>query len=529
MAKNSTRGTIAVYPAAGGLESISIPGMTTAGRVTDGSNFIININGSKKKHPGVVRKDDGSQILAPEGYAKALYDHWRISGNSKVRKTLLVASGKVWADNGGNGTFVPVTSPFSIIPYDNVSMTTFFGLLVLCFENNPGGRPLKYDHTTLAQMASGVPNAKYARTWFNRLWLGGILGAPDRLKASAPDEPEEFGILNGAKEFNFDQGDHDPIGLTGIMPPLRRVGMAVGKRESIHKVYPSGNTFATDIVTEAFGLLSHNSAVAFANDVVFASDQGVHSLQTTEKFGEVETSYLSAQIQDYYQENMAFESAENMRAIYAKEINSYLLAATTKASAVNDIVLAYNFLRGEWSKWEEQVSAFARWVDPLDNNKSKILVCDDRGRVGILDTTAKGPRVVTWFDERRTMRFTTGLMYPLGVDKEVTFCLLKCYFKPQTKGSFFTVTCLVDGKIVSTLEVDMSPSDTSVIGTAVIGTDKIQTEGSVKEVARELKGVGSSIELVFSHAPQSDEEDCEIFGFIVEYEYSGETQIPKQQ
>ena len=529
MPKNPTVGRVVVYPASGGLETISIPGTQTVGRLTSGSNFMVDINGAKKKHPGISRSHDRTTIVTPgfvTGNTRGLFDFWRTSGTSKVQRTTLVSGGRVLAENA-NGLYVNVTGAFVIIPTDNVSMETFFGLLVLAFESNPGSVPLSFNGTTLAALGGTPPNARYLRTWQNRLWASGIPTAPDRLQASVIDNPEDWTALGGAITINIDQGDQDPIGITSLFPPLFG-RMVVGKRRSLYEVTPVGTTFSVRTLITGLGSISHNAVAMADNDIYFVSERGIHSLLMTEKFGELETSFLSFSIQNYFQENIDFRRAENMRAIYVPEINSYLLAATTRGAARNDVVLGYNFALKEWYRIDENVSAMAKYVDPQDGRKTKVIVANDNGDVGILDTTKSG-RVVTWFGSRRTTQFTTGIIYPINVVTEVGFKKLTCFFRPQTTGSRFTVSYIVNGDFVEDLTFPMDPLSGSLIGSAIIGVNKIGGQGIVKQVTRQLKGTGHAIELVFTHAPVTDGEDFELYGFVIEYEYTGESETPETQ
>lgn len=523
MAKNTNVGEVIIYPWQGGLETVSVPGTITVGRLFDGDNFIVDINGSKKKIPGVTRQDTGGTALAPVGEAKGLFDFWRTSGAVKARETIAVASGKIYAD-GGDGIYIDITGSFSIAPEDNVSIETFFGLLVLAFETNPGNQVLKYDQSGTVQALGGnPPNGKYLRTWQNKLWIGGISGAPDRLVGSVNDDPEDWVVGNGAEYIDIDQGDQDPIGITGLMPPFYGRFM-VGKRRSLYEIVPASTTFGVRVISSGgIGLLSHGSASSIENDVIFASEKGIHSIGMTDKFGEVESTYLSYPIQNYYLESLNYDRADNMRSIYVPELNSYLLAYTSVGYTTNNILLGYNIGKQEWFKADRNVSAFAKYSDPTDAFKTKVLLINDSGKVGVLDTRKSG-RVVTWFDEQITMTLRTGAIYPMGPHKEVTFKRIRMFYKPQSvTNSKITIEYLVNGRYVSTLEFSQEPNSGALIGSSVIGVDYIGGGGTIIHSSRELKGVGSSIEFVVNHVPVADDDDCELFGIVIEYEFAGET------
>lgn len=528
MAKRTTIGQIVLYPAKGGLETISIPGTTTLGRLASGRNFVIDINGAKKKQPGAIRQDSATLQMAPTGNARGLFDFWRTNGGVKVQRTVFVASGRVYADQG-NGVYSDITGAFTIGQTDNLGMDTFFGLLVFAFENNPTGVPLKWDQSGNLQPLGGTPpNAKYPRTWLNRLWLGGNGAAPDRLYGSVIDDPEDWAIVNGAVQINLDQGDQDPVGITSIFPGFYG-RLLVAKRRTIYEITPSGSDFAVRTLISGLGCVSHNGVAATDSDIIFPSERGISSLAMTNKLGALDSGFLSSAIQDYYQESVSFSRAGNMRSLYVPELNSYLLAYTSKNSLTNDTLIGYNFEIGEWYLWEQNISAISYYVDPNDEKKTKVLVGDDRGRIGILDTTKSG-RTVTWFSELVTMQFTTGIIYPLPVRKEVTFRSLTVYYKPSVENSVLNVSYSVNAQFIEDLEFDMTPlTSGAIIGSAIIGVGRIGTSARIKHITKNLRGVGEAIELVFTHTPVSAEDDCEIYGFVLEFEYSGETELPKQQ
>ena len=135
MPKRSTIGEIVVYPAKGGLETVSIPGTTTLGRLSSGRNFMVDINGAKKKNPGTIQQNiNPPGALAPAGNARTLFDFWRTNGSAKVRRTVFGASGRILADNS-DGIYTDITGPFSLLATDNIQslMSTIIILYPFAF------------------------------------------------------------------------------------------------------------------------------------------------------------------------------------------------------------------------------------------------------------------------------------------------------------------------------------------------------------------------------------------------------------
>lgn len=523
--------TIKLYPWQGGLETISVPGATTLGRLQSGNNFVVDPSGYKRKSCGVTRQNNANQNLSPTGNTRGLFDFWRSNGFTKLRQVIFVSSGIVYAEFNNSGTYTDIStgSGLTINQRDNVYITAFGGLLIMGFDNNPNNSPVKYNQSGLIQNLGGTPpNIRYLQVFQNRLIGAGNPAAPDRVYLSAAGNPEDWTLGSGAETIDLDLGDVDPQGITGLMPPFFD-RIVVGKRKALYEIFAVEGTFGVRVLVHNIGLLSHNSCQTVNNDVIFASDRGIHSLAMTDKLGELETGFLSYPIQDLYANMVNFARAGNMRSAYSPEMASYFLAFTSNASDANDYVFVYNFALQEWGVFQENVSAFSSYVDPMDNNKTAILVADDQGRIGVLDTRSSSStgKIVTWFGERVETNITTGLIYPASPERQCVFKNVMLFYKPQTtrQGSpFFTMTYLVDGQTVETLTFDMTPIKRgSLIGSAVIGVDIIGASGRLIKKGFEIKGVGQSIEFVINHQPQDDEEGLEIYGFTLDFDVLGES------
>lgn len=540
MAKNPIVGYTMVYPAKGGLETIAIPGLQTVGRCTSGSNFLVDINGAKRKSPGAIQQSvtPPNIIASQPGFSRGLFDFWRTNSMTgiKSRRTVAVSNGKIWADNS-DGVYLNVTGALSIVPQNTCSMETFFGLLVMAFNVNPNSLPVSYDQSGAAVNLGNdesvpPPNSKYLRTWLDRLWHGGIKGEPDILIGSVVDDPTGYNPTDGAQEISLDQGDQDPIGITALFPPFYGQ-MTVAKRRSLYYISFDGTNFdVTNITQGGLGCVSHNGVQGFDVDVVFPSERGIHSLMSTNKLGKLDSNPLSVQIQDLYQQNADFGRGDQWTSMYIPESNHYYLSLCTKGSAINDLCLGYNFTLGEWDVINQNIASMCKYVDTTDGFKTKALVLNDTGQIGLLDTTFSN-NTVTWFNQLVTMSFTTGIIYPKGANvAEVTFRQLTVFFKPQSvKNSVLQVQWLVNGILSKTFQIPMTSDGEALIGApgTIIGASKIGGTGIVKNYTQQLNGVGKGIEFIFTHQPVNENDGCEIYGFILEYEYSGDTDKTQSQ
>jgi len=546
-----------VWPARKGVDQSSIPGTADPASMRDCNNVIFTINGSRKMKWGI--KPYYINGIAPDVTTnlRGIYDYWRTVGATPAQRMVAFANGRLFADQG-TGYFTERTGANVIDWRDRVVWETYVGILIACFEQS---EPLTWNQTgnftTLVQLAWDlfaafpgnpyytpfdpatytIPRFSFCRIWKRRLWGVSPL-FPHRLYFSAIDAPWDFVLAHGAGSIDIDTADSDPVGLTAIFPvnfgSTETPQMVVAKRRALYKVYEAGtstyagtlgevvygSSFGYNPFQMGIGCVEHNTAVATSNDIIWCSDRGIHSLAATDKFGDYEIGFLSFNWHKKYQNEVSFLNSKKMWAVYSPEENAYKLAYTERGKQYNDQMANYNLVLGEWTFWKNyECRAMCQYVDK--NYKPKTMVGRNM-KMGTIEET-----FLTEFTVRSTgMSFSTPIICIGGrPDITVDFTKLWLFVRPQVSGTL-NITYQVDGKPAIATTADLSGGGGSIIGNFNIGAGTIGGTGEIKKIAVSLEGEGSMIQFYFSFTPQTDTEDCEIYGYAIEGEYAEDSDIP---
>src|SRR3990167_6207791 len=322
---------ISVFPANGGLQTANNPALIPIANLKDINNIIFTNDTSRRTRPGRKRFDDASSLTEVSNF-KYLKDFWRYDSTSGSLRTkgVCVVNGKVFADDGGNGVFTNITGTFTIPATDAVTMDVFANLLIMAFENVT---PKKYNHSgNILNLGGSPPQGSLYRTHAGYGWLGGIQSAPHTVYKSDADDPENWSS-GSAESITVNDGDGDPDGVTALFPTFYE-DMYVAKRRMLYRIRQSSTgTFSVALILAGVGCVSHNSVVALQNDIIFASERGIHSLAATQKYGDVESAFLTAPIHDIYNEKLDFSRAKQMNACYIPEFNSYMVTFPKRGSS----------------------------------------------------------------------------------------------------------------------------------------------------------------------------------------------------
>ena len=516
-----------IWPASGGLDQSSIPGTAKPEKLEDCDNVLFTVNGSRKKKWGLnTYYRSGYTPTVSQGF-RGLTDFWRNVSNVQTHKVVSFVGNKVWAD-AADGRFTDITGAASLVAGDQVIFDVFEGLQLLFFEN---AVPYKWNMVGNIAVLGGVPaSCSLGRVHKRRVWLAGNKAAPHRLYYSAVDAPEDYTLGSGGGSLDLDSGDSDPVGIVAIFPSFFD-DLYVAKRRSLYRIreiydydQTTGEfvtTFKVEPVIKGIGCISHNSVIATPNDLIWCSERGIHSLRATDQYGDVDAAFLSFPIHEFYNSNVNFSKAKNMWAVYAPELNSYLLAFTRRGQSHNVDLLGYNLVLGEWFRWQNyDAAALCQFVD--SRGKTRILVGQEDLNIGILDQD-----LVTDLGTSYSMYCTTPIIYPMGrPDVEVDYKNLWLFFKPQDSGNIY-VSYQIDDKDSITETVDQRDDTGDIIGTAIIGQGIIGGAGTIKTVRVPLQGAGRGIRFTFSQIPTSTTtgEDCDIYGYIIEGAYAEDSAL----
>ena len=511
--------SIPLFPMNLGLDTNSIPGTQDSRALTVAKNVIINNRGSIKKKPGIRRLD---YIGDDKRNLQGAIHFFATTGGSQRSEIIRVIGGKIEAIRDG----IAVDLGASVHPTDVVTFERFANALIIHFENSP---PQYYtiggtltDLTLLSGHSTSPPT--FSRVHDFRLWYGGRPASPHILYASEINDPNDYTLANGGFSMRINDGDGDPLGVTGLSPVFRGDIFAY-KFNSIYRIYRNSNWYGIDPVTHEVGSVHHNTIVAVQNDVYSVSHGAINSLANTDKYGAVEEATLSYSIYDYFQEIVNWSASKNMVAVYDKPSNSYLLSFASSGSSENDYVIGFNIKSGQFFEWEAvYYPVLARYFDL--GRQVTLVGATDEG-LGILDQDE-----TTDFGNKISIEASSGVIFPLQNPKtRVNFTKVWLYARPTLESTEINLSYWINGDLIDTITFDTEGSGSTfegtaggTIGTGIIGTQLIghnKRDFIILESA--LKGEGNSIQFKLTHTPPDDDLDqsCEIYGLEFEVDYEG--------
>lgn len=228
--------------------------------------------------------------------------------------------------------------------------------------------------SSAGQFLHSAPRGSIVFTHQGRLWIAGLEGDGSTLVGSAINQPTNFNLNRGLPEdaiqLYIEQDDREAI--TGGASSYHG-DLFVWKKSSLHRVMgdvrnPFGSevTFRVQTVSRSVGCASHRTIVHVGNDIYWMSEHGVHSLSTTDKYGDIESTYLSFPIADVF-EDINFSVIEKSQAVFLPRLSLYLLGVPRSGSQELNRLLAYSVVTKRWMTWD--IGSF--FAIALGPNRSK--------------------------------------------------------------------------------------------------------------------------------------------------------------
>jgi len=283
--------TSILYPLNKGLDRTSIPGAQDPRSLVSVSNVIINNRGSLKKKPGVRRISYTSEQNEDGNLQGAIHFFATVNG-AQASEIVRVIGGRVEALRDEKFVDLGVTD---VSPTDTVTFERFANLLIIHFENTP---PKQYtiggaisDLTVLTGHSDSPPT--FSRVHDFRNWYAGRPDNPHVINISALNNPNDYTLTNGGFSMRINDGDGDPLGLTGLSPTFRGDLFAF-KLNAIYRIVAGQYDYGKQQVSGEVGCVHHNTIVATQNDIYFVSTDAIHSLANTDKYGSIEENTMTA-------------------------------------------------------------------------------------------------------------------------------------------------------------------------------------------------------------------------------------------
>lgn len=358
---------------------------------------------------------------------------------------------------------------------------------------------------------SGAPDCTFLIEHLGRLWTDDKTDK-DLIHYSSIGNPEEWLGNGDSGALPISPGDGDPKGVVSIFPSLKG-NIFVAKGGKLYRVAGfNPEDFQVIPVTGGVGCEAHKSAASVdSEDVLWISKRGVHSLATTDQYGDFSASFLSSKIQPTFNE-WPQAALSKTSAIYIPEINSVAMAVINEDSVTtpNQLYL-FNTTLKEWYNWPDvDVACLAT---RLDNNERRRLIW------GTSDSRIVQTENGDYTDFTGTAiryRVKSGRIYPDSNPHSYKgFKKLSFIFRPRGRYSF-TVRYKIDNLPTQSVSfADSTQGDilgsTFILGQSVLGNSLV-----LAPVTQPISGYGRGITIEIEN--NNADEFVEIYGFVLEYE-----------
>ena len=341
------------FPWIGGLNTSSDPSTVAPNELTRADNLVFGERGSRKKREGINNNwDDQAPGATP---VIGLIDYW--TGNTgRVQNRIAVnnageiysySSAGVRSSNlfGGTAWGSSVT---------NASFEMINNWLIIAVDGTNNIMKKYTGSGSVADLGGTPPEASICRLHQGRLFTNDKENV-DRLHYSPVSDPETWGGAGDSGAIDIGTGDGDPVGITAIFPTFKG-DLFVAKRTKLYRVSGSDpETWVVSLVSNGIGCVSHNSIVpADQDDIFFVSEKGVHTLASTDTYGDFESTFISAPIQEDFNDNWTASRRSYVKGVYYSPLNSVMFAVSNSdisGSTYNNCLYLYNIILKSWYRW----------------------------------------------------------------------------------------------------------------------------------------------------------------------------------
>lgn len=541
-----------VHPALGGLDISSDPSVLDPNFLVIADNLEYREGGQRKKRGGSLVYSTGSTtsgtgtfMVSSGSNVRAVADFWRYGASLTPTQNLVAVTGSSVFRSTGAGAWTPITTASSFGSNSNTTTNIVLAGDYAVFSDG-ASTPLAYDQTTLFSTLSTKAFTK-AEYHLARLFYTGYSSDPSEMTYTAAGNIfDSTGADTGT--VRIQPGDGDKI--VGISEPFYGSlyifkGPQFGSVHQFSGTTPS--TFATAQVAHGAPALNARAIISTPTDIYWMSNYGIHSLQTTVKFGNVEQAFLSLPIQRLWRDNLIKRGdLINTWGFWNPTRSIVGWAVTPTGETSQHWLLIYNYALSDpkpggkkfWSIWKISGYAAKSGSPVLVPSGLPLLATHagdphlfyggDNGQVYVADIDhILGDANQAYTARMRTptiTRFRGGqgrADVPETSEKE--FAGVVTYFAP--KGAYSAnLTVSVDRR-QRTSTIPFTGGGGALLGEFIMGTDTLGGAEFNYHENPEIQDRGRSIYLDYSQGGL--DQDMEIFGYSIRFRES-ET-VPMEQ
>jgi len=478
----------------------------------------------------------GWEVLYANPFIKSI-EYWYDNGTTDRSRfhACLDSAGRLWeiTTSGirneiydfGTAYTVPATGfeIASMVIYENRLIVAVKGQVMKhFFPIILGGTSQLLDVINTASYVA-TPKASTLSVHLGRLYANDAAN-PDRLHYS---ETGAYNVWQGAGDsgaLDLSPGDGDPDGVVAIAPSFKG-NLFVGKRTKLYRIIGTDPLdFQAIKVTDGLGFASPNGVTAVdESDVVFVSDRGIHSLATTDAFGDFNAGYLSDAIQADINDRWELSKINLIQAAYIPTLNSVAFTVTESPNTAPNSLWFYNVPQKKWFRWPN-IACRSIHVS-RDSDRIRFYLGTPDGDLAKAQTNFNYDIDRDGEQLAISLVVKTGLIFPDGSPTTIKgFKRISLIYKPV--GTYnITVSCKIDNFSAQPINFSEAGGGQDLLGDSfVLGSSSLGFSAKTQAYSLPIDGFGRGIQLTVSQSGTN--EFGEILGYAVSYEmaeYSPET------
>lgn len=443
-----------------------------------------------------------------------IVDYWRFTGSALAQQIVVSTEQPLlfrYNVSGNRKAIARDSGATARVGTAVKASAVVFNDAVILGQSRTGNTPIKYDPDSDADwvdLGGSPPDFELCAIHLNRVWTNDKTNR-DRLHYSATANAEKWQGADDSGALDIRPGDGDPVGITGIFAFKGRLFVA---KET--KMYMVAGTTPEDFqvvdVSAGLGLIAHDSIAAVdQDDVLYISKKGVHSIATTNNYGDFSNTFVSSKIQPSFNDWVENRRAYN-KAVYVPQLNSVVFAISEENTEINDNLWLYNVQNKEWYRWPN-VAAQSLCLARIDA-KPTLLIGDSAGRL----LRAQNGTFTDYTSQAIVYRLKTGSVYPDNNAMTLkAFKRFTLFFRPTTSYNI-TIKIKIDKFNEQSFNLSgLLPGDT-LGATFTLGSSILGTTAFFAPYTMPIDGIGHGCTIEVEQTGLNEQGD--IYGFAIEWE-----------
>ena len=331
-----------IFNIQGGFVTDIAPQVRELTFLTKAENLLYEVSGAARKVGGTTRINSTAITGSPS--ILGMFDFWLSgTGGTSTQKFMAVTSDSKVYKEDMDGVFDDITGAATITANAIPVFCQDRDLLTIWFSTND--TPLKWNQTgNVATLGGSPPAGRGAVFHVNRPWTWGAVANPSRLTYGSSTSAEDFtGGDTGSIDIEPEDGDR----IIGAVSHKNNLFVFKGPyKGSIHVI--SGRTvatFARDVLVRGIALQSHNSIVERGDDIWFKSDQGIHSLAATERFGNFIQAMVTPLHTKFFRDDINRNRFANVWGVNYGTKSSAIWTLTQVGASANNYPFGVSYIR----------------------------------------------------------------------------------------------------------------------------------------------------------------------------------------